>query len=88
VQDLVGPFRSRGAKVSIELCPLADPGMLETLGKRGYCITEFNNVLVKRLSGTAVVLTPRVRLALAHETDKWSHTVGMGFFESSELSSE
>ena len=74
-------FRSRGAKVSIELCPLADPRMLETLGKRGYCITEFNNVLVKRLAGTTVVLTPRVRLALADETDKWSHTVGMGFFE-------
>ena len=57
-------FRSRGARVSIELCPLADPGLLETLGKRGYCITEFNNVLVKRLAGTTVVLTPRVRLAL------------------------
>ncbi len=81
-------FRSRGAKVSIELCPLADPAMLETLGKRGYCITEFNNVLVKRLSGTTVVLTPRVRLALADEVDKWSHTVGMGFFEASDLTTE
>jgi hypothetical protein len=81
-------FRSRGGKVTIELCPLADPGMVEMLGKRGYWITEFNNVLVKRLASTSVVLTPRVRLALTDEADKWSHTVGMGFFETAELTTE
>ena len=45
-------FRSRGAKVSIDLCPLADPGLLPMLAERGYRVTEFNNVLVKRLAGT------------------------------------
>jgi GNAT superfamily N-acetyltransferase len=81
-------FRGRGAKVSIELCPLADPGMLAALGGRGYRVTEFNNVLVKRLAGTEIVLTPRVRRALPDETDMWSHTVGMGFFEEHELTTE
>src|ERR1039457_7201476 len=52
-------YRSRGGKVAIDLCPLADNGILETLGKRGYRLTEFNNVLVKRLAGAASLLTPR-----------------------------
>jgi GNAT superfamily N-acetyltransferase len=81
-------YRSRGGKVSVELCPLADPGILATLGDRGYRVTEFNNVLVKRLAGAAIVLTPRVRRALPDETDIWSHTVGRGFFDEHELSTE
>ena len=81
-------YRSRGGKVSVELCPLADPGILTTLGDRGYRVTEFNNVLVKRLAGAAIVLTPRVRRALPDETDIWSHTVGRGFFDEHELSTE
>jgi GNAT superfamily N-acetyltransferase len=51
-------------------------------------VTEFNNVLVKRLAGAAIVLTPRVRRALPDETDIWSHTVGRGFFEEHELTTE
>ena len=58
------------------------------LGDRGYRVTEFNNVLVKRLAGAAIVLTPRVRRALPDETDLWSHTVGRGFFEEHELTTE
>jgi GNAT superfamily N-acetyltransferase len=81
-------FRSRGGKVSIELCPLADAGILGSLGARGYRVTEFNNVLVKRLAGAEIVLTPRVRRALADETDIWSHTVGRGFFEEHDLTTE
>ena len=81
-------FRSRGAKVAVDLCPLADPGLLEALGKRGYRATEFNNVLVKRLAGTEIGLTPRVRRAVAGEDDLWSHTVGCGFFELRDLTTE
>ena len=81
-------YRGRGGKPSVELCPLADPGILATLGDRGYRVTEFNNVLVKRLAGATIVLTPRVRRALPDETDVWSHTVGRGFFEEHELTTE
>src|SRR5260370_31678720 len=42
-------FRLRGACVTVDLCPLADPGFLHALSQRGYRVTEFNNVLVKRL---------------------------------------
>lgn len=78
-------FRSRGAKVSIDLCPLADPSLLEILGQRGYRPSEFNNVLVKRIAGGSIVLAPRVRRAIAAEGDLWSHTVGRGFFEEGDL---
>ena len=81
-------FRSRGGKVSIELCPLADIGILARLGDRGYRVTEFNSVLVKRLGDTRIVLTPRVRRALPDESDIWSHTVGRGFFEEHELTTK
>ena len=81
-------FRCRGAKVTVDLCPLADPGLVRELGERGYRVSEFNNVLVKRLDGTGIVLTPRVRRAVAGEDDLWSHTLGCGFFEQRDLTTE
>ena len=79
-------FRSRGAAVSLELAPLADAGLFEALGERGYRITEFNNVLARRLAGFEITLAPRVRRAQPEETDLWAHTLGHGFFEKAELS--
>jgi GNAT superfamily N-acetyltransferase len=81
-------FRSRGAAVSLDLCPLADPELFLALGRRGYRITEFNNVMVKRLAGMEIVLTPRVRRATAEDGDLWSHTLGQGFFEQPSLTDE
>lgn len=81
-------FHSRGARTSIDLCPLAAPELIRALGERGYHPAEFNNVLVKPLAGTEIVLTPRVRRALPGEDDLWSHTVGRGFFEQHELTTE
>jgi hypothetical protein len=51
-------------------------------------MAEFNNVLVRRLAGMEITFTPRVRRALASEVDVWSYTVGHGFFEQQELTSE
>jgi GNAT superfamily N-acetyltransferase len=85
VDELEAFFRSRGGPVSIDLCPHADPDFIEILAARGYRITEFNNVLVRRLDGVEIAFTPRIRRALASEADVWSHTVGHGFFESAEL---
>src|SRR5690242_2515212 len=60
-------FRSRGARPAIDLCPFADLGLLPQLAGRGYHLTEFNNVLVRRMTGVEVALTPRVRRTLADE---------------------
>ena len=82
-------FRSRGARVAVDLCPLADPGFLQMLAEiADTASTEFNNVLVKRLAGTEIMLTPRVRRAHRRRADLWSHTVGRGFFEQHDLTTE
>src|SRR5436190_9540153 len=47
VREIETFFHSRGAPVSIDLCPLADPSLLETLAARGCRPSQFNNVLVK-----------------------------------------
>ena len=78
-------FRSRGARVSIDLCPLADAGLLDSLGRRGFRATEFNNVLVRQLASAEITLTPRVRRATPQECDLWAHTAAHGFFEQAEL---
>jgi GNAT superfamily N-acetyltransferase len=81
-------FRSRGARPAIDLCPFADLGLLPQLAERGYRLTEFNNVLARRLAGVEMALTPRVRRMRPDETDLWSHTVGCGFFETGHLTTE
>jgi GNAT superfamily N-acetyltransferase len=80
-------FRCRGASVTIDLCPLADPALVQRLAERGYRPAEFNNVLVKPLTGV-IMEVPRVRRAAAGESDLWSRTVGEGFFEQPELTND
>jgi hypothetical protein len=81
-------FRSRGANVTIDVSPLADGAFVQTLANRGYHITEFNSVLVRRLAGIDRSITPRARCVVPGEEDLWSHTVGRGFFEHSDLAVE
>jgi hypothetical protein len=82
-------FRSRGAPVSVDFCPLADPGLLEILGRRGYRAAEFTTVLVRELAGFEPAHTDsRVRPAAAAEADLWVRTVGSGFCERDELSAD
>jgi hypothetical protein len=88
IESLDAFFRSRGARVTIDFCPLADPGLLEALAARGYRPTEFNNVLAKPLEGSPVFVAPRVRRALADEGELWSGTVGQAFFEQAELAGQ
>lgn len=81
-------FRSRGARVSIDFCPLADPSLVETLAARGYRPAEFNNVLIRRLADAEFSHSARARLIAAEESELWCRTVGQGFFEQAELSEE
>jgi len=74
-------FAQRGASASVDLCPLADPGLIEELAGRGYRVSEFNNVLVRPLANLEITPAPRVRRAATGEDDLWSQAVGEGFFE-------
>ena len=42
-------YRSHGAPAQVDVCPLHDAPLLSELTKRGYRITELNNVLWRRL---------------------------------------
>jgi GNAT superfamily N-acetyltransferase len=85
LDSLVDFFRSRGAPLRIDVCPLADAGFLEALAARGCRVTEFNNALVMPLAGYEVTPSPRVRPMSPGEEDLWSITVGRGFFEQARL---
>lgn len=81
-------FRSRGAVVTIDLCPLANPMLLEFLSLRGYRLAEFNNVLVKPLAAGDPAPVAGVRPAEPEESELWAVTAGRGFFEDKPLTEE
>ncbi|HJQ27618.1 MAG TPA: GNAT family N-acetyltransferase [Blastocatellia bacterium] len=82
-------FHSRGAAAYVELCPYADPSIIEIFQRRGYTLIEFSNVLVRRLAPEDTQLAAdesvRVRRAEAHEARLWAETVARGFFTEGEL---
>ena len=48
-------YFNREEPVRVETCPLADASLFEHYGQRGYRVTEFSNVMARR-----VVLVPSV----------------------------
>jgi len=81
-------YGARDAAVSVDLCPLADSSVVDLLGERGYRVSQFNNVLVRVLPGAECAPARDVRLAQADEEQVWAQTVGRGFLEKDELSSD
>jgi hypothetical protein len=80
-------FHRRGARVSIDLCPLAPPELVESLRRRGYRPVEFNNALVRPLAG-AVPYEDDPRVEFTGDRERWARVVGMGFFDQAELTAE
>jgi GNAT superfamily N-acetyltransferase len=80
-------FRSRGAAVALELCPLIDITIYQALANRGYTLAEVSSVLVRDLTEpapSAVEAIPRgivVRPIAPGEADLWRRTVAEGFAE-------
>lgn len=46
-------YHERGADAILSLCPFADHSLLAGLGKRGWHVTEFENLFILELSGSA-----------------------------------
>jgi hypothetical protein len=92
IDRLEGFFTSRGVGVHIELCPLADPTLSAELGRRGYRVQEFTNVLVRKIrfietppAGSSPINTQR---CLPSDADLWARTVAQGFGGDLERSDE
>jgi GNAT superfamily N-acetyltransferase len=80
-------FQSRKAAVALELCPLVDISLYQSLAKRGYTLAEVSNVLVRDLDDAAppaLDATPPgivTREIAPAEADLWTRTVAQGFAE-------
>lgn len=78
-------FGTRGAPTRFALCPMAHPSLLGELGRKGYMLTEFEDLLFIELGssfeppfesrGSAV----RVRQVADAETSRWAETAARGF---------
>jgi hypothetical protein len=92
VREIEQFFQSRGAPVAIDICPHADPTLRDILSQRGYRMTEFNNVLVRKLPpSTELPTTPEnltIRAAEADDVELYAATLVRGFFGRDEMTED
>jgi hypothetical protein len=79
-------FRSRGAEIFHEVCPLADPSTFEMIKQRGYRPVEFSNALYRPIDPDLRLPASRnehikVRVVEKNEADLWSQTNVEGWSE-------
>ena len=78
-------YHSRADGIRIEVSPMADPSLHQLLGKRGYRVCEFSNMLVRALApGETFSDHPpgvATRPAEPSEGPLWAETVGRSFAE-------
>jgi GNAT superfamily N-acetyltransferase len=83
-------FRSRGADVFHEVCPLADPSVFDLIRKRRYQPVEFSNVLYRPIDPDLRLGAPRneeinVRVVGKDEVDLWAQTACEGWSDFPEV---
>ncbi len=90
--DLLESFYfSRNEPVRVETCPLADPSLFEYYKERRYHVSEFSNVMVRRVFAQSFAPTPpeiEIRRASPEELDLWVMTVAQGFAENYPVTQE
>jgi GNAT superfamily N-acetyltransferase len=78
-------FFSRGAPVTLELCPFIDSSLVELLRARPYRLEEFSNVLVRDVPRVEEIVETQsqltVRAAQAGEAKLYTKVVTDGFAE-------
>jgi GNAT superfamily N-acetyltransferase len=81
-------FFSRGEPSRVVVCPLADPSLVEGLGRRGYRLSHFESVLAMRLdeSNSESSATPGilVRPVTPDEADIYARVTAPNFVEPGE----
>lgn len=83
-------FRTRGAGIFHEVCPLADASLFQHFRERGYQAIEFSNVLYRPISVGLRLDAPRneslsVRHVKNNEVDLWAATALEGWSEFTEV---
>lgn len=83
-------YFSRQEPVRVETCPLADASLFEHYAQHGYRVTEFSNVMARRVQKPECIPANgiEVRPARREELDLWTLTVSQGFAENSPVAQE
>lgn len=83
IERLEDFYHQRGAGAVISACPLADPSLVECLGRRGWHLAESEHVLALELEEWVPqeVRGARVeaRVCTPSERVTWAHVAGLGF---------
>jgi GNAT superfamily N-acetyltransferase len=77
-------FRSRGVPSTIVVSPFADASLLAVLAPRGYRISEFNSVLIRRIQPDepyTVAEDIAVERVTPETAQTWAQVVAKGFSE-------
>jgi len=77
-------YHSRRVPCEIVVSPLADRSLTRLLGKRGYCVSEFNSVLIRRLEDCRSVEPPtglRIERVTNDTEAAWNGAILRGFAE-------
>jgi len=89
--EAVEEFYARhGAETVYELCPLVDAGWLEYLHRRGYGVTQFENLLVRTFppEPLAAETAHAVRPVGADAAGEWARLMAQAFFSREDVSAE
>jgi len=85
-------FRSRGSAVFMEICPMANASFVEALGKRGYRVVEFSNLLIREIqAGETYATVPTeitIRKPAPDEKRLFAETMARGFADYFEVTEE
>jgi GNAT superfamily N-acetyltransferase len=85
-------YRSRGSAVMMEVCPMAEPSFIEMLGKRGYRVVEFTNMLIREIGSeeqfAAFGSGVQIRKPEPGESRLFAETVARGFADHFEPTEE
>jgi GNAT superfamily N-acetyltransferase len=89
LERMEGFFRDRKSACLVDLCPLVDASVLAFFYGRPYRVSEFNNVLARRITPDEEIPTDaRVRPVQPNEREDFSRLVLRGFSENLPLSEE
>jgi hypothetical protein len=83
MQEMESFFTDRKMPPQFDLCPLADPSLIELAAERGYHVVRFLDVLCMDLPSQnllpAVPPGVEIRMITADETEIWARAVASGF---------
>lgn len=72
-------YQERGVAPLFALCPLAHPALAPALGRRGYTLEAFENVLVRPATSIAPMRSEAIEIDDAPPVSTWAEVVARGF---------